>query len=449
MAADSDPGQRMTRGRKALVWVGRALAGLFVLAVVGWVVADVVYGHLLNVRLAELRRAGEPLTVEEVLGPEPPTAENAAPIYTAALGIDVTRFHEPHSLTLGSLNEKQVQVLFKFAYAGGDPAPVQAVMRTAEVREWLLRLRQATERPHCRFPLVWRQGVRETDQFTYPMSVAATLPLSQARLELRENHQAAAVGWLICAMRMARHLGEQQDVKAYLDMTQLYFDVRRVAASTMQDADLTPELTSTLREELRATDVSALAHQTLLESRAKTLQGFAFLENPLSHREMRGSGHLPRANYEAVLLQPFFKAQALYTVAHFQELFQEAQTTVLLHHGTFVPRGFGGLDVLGWMSALNASRVLQYKRRLVAVSSMFSVALALNDYHYAHHAYPDALGALGAALPLDPFSGKPFCYRRAGAGYVLYSVGENGVDDGGRPRKSGEGVAAGDLLWGN
>jgi hypothetical protein len=49
--------------------------------------------------------------------------------------------------------------------------------------------------------------------------------------------------------------------------------------------------------------------------------------------------------------------------------------------------------------------------------------------------YPETLEALVpkylAAVPLDPFSDKPFIYERRGEGYLLASVGSNGVYDGG------------------
>jgi hypothetical protein len=34
-------------------------------------------------------------------------------------------------------------------------------------------------------------------------------------------------------------------------------------------------------------------------------------------------------------------------------------------------------------------------------------------------------------LPVDLYNGKPFVYKRDSSGYLLYSMGENGVDDGG------------------
>ena len=51
--------------------------------------------------------------------------------------------------------------------------------------------------------------------------------------------------------------------------------------------------------------------------------------------------------------------------------------------------------------------------------------------------YPETLEALGGELPLDPFSGKPFRYvvkpsEDGKPGFLLYSVGRNGIDEDGR-----------------
>jgi hypothetical protein len=42
---------------------------------------------------------------------------------------------------------------------------------------------------------------------------------------------------------------------------------------------------------------------------------------------------------------------------------------------------------------------------------------------------PDYLGR----LPLDPFSGSPLVYKQTGTNWLLYSVGVDGVDGGGKP----------------
>jgi hypothetical protein len=69
--------------------------------------------------------------------------------------------------------------------------------------------------------------------------------------------------------------------------------------------------------------------------------------------------------------------------------------------------------------------------------------IALEKHRAAHAHYPATLDALVPAflraLPIDPWSGKPLGYRRlpdgetvGGFGYVLYSVGGDGIDHAGR-----------------
>src|SRR5262249_25376882 len=63
-------------------------------------------------------------------------------------------------------------------------------------------------------------------------------------------------------------------------------------------------------------------------------------------------------------------------------------------------------------------------------------AFALAAYHRTHGRYPARLDELAprylAAVPGDLFSGKALVYRPAEKGYLLYSVGVNGKDEGGR-----------------
>jgi hypothetical protein len=98
------------------------------------------------------------------------------------------------------------------------------------------------------------------------------------------------------------------------------------------------------------------------------------------------------------------------------------------------------------------------RRRLVVA------AIALERYHDRHGAYPNALDELAPEFlkssPVDFMDGQPLRYRLAGDGhFVLYSVGFDGVDHGGRappPLRGGSPLemlaAAGaeqgaDLIW--
>jgi hypothetical protein len=62
-------------------------------------------------------------------------------------------------------------------------------------------------------------------------------------------------------------------------------------------------------------------------------------------------------------------------------------------------------------------------------------AVAAERYRLGHGDWPRALADLVPAylpaVPLDPFDGQPLRYRRTDGGAVVYSVGEDGRDDGG------------------
>jgi hypothetical protein len=72
----------------------------------------------------------------------------------------------------------------------------------------------------------------------------------------------------------------------------------------------------------------------------------------------------------------------------------------------------------------------------LASESVCRLAAALRLHKIEHGAYPEKLAALVPdvlpKLPVDPFSGKDYVYRREGKGYIVYSVGQDGVDSGGK-----------------
>jgi hypothetical protein len=93
-------------------------------------------------------------------------------------------------------------------------------------------------------------------------------------------------------------------------------------------------------------------------------------------------------------------------------------------------------DVLISLLMPAARKVQNAHDRIEQVQRNLHVAFALAAYHQDHLRYPVALDDLAprylSAVPGDLFSGKALIYRPSAKGYLLYSVGVNGEDEGGR-----------------
>ncbi|MFA7333296.1 MAG: hypothetical protein WC130_03285 [Kiritimatiellia bacterium] len=89
-----------------------------------------------------------------------------------------------------------------------------------------------------------------------------------------------------------------------------------------------------------------------------------------------------------------------------------------------------------------------------AAIAVARVGLGLKLFKQKNGAYPETLDNLAPefidAIPLDPFTGKALIYRKAEAGFILYSLGPNQRDDNGTPRPTGKNVTGKepyDIVW--
>jgi len=85
------------------------------------------------------------------------------------------------------------------------------------------------------------------------------------------------------------------------------------------------------------------------------------------------------------------------------------------------------------------TRVVDWEDCRAMQLDLVQVAFALAGYHADHASYPARLAELTpkyiAAVPKDVFNDADLHYRREARGYLLYSVGVNGKDDGGKTQE--------------
>ena len=86
---------------------------------------------------------------------------------------------------------------------------------------------------------------------------------------------------------------------------------------------------------------------------------------------------------------------------------------------------------------------------VVATRDAARQAVALRLYRIQHGRYPDRLADLVPdfldKLPTDPFSGGSYVYRKEGKGFIIYSLGNNMIDDAGTEDATHH--ETGDITW--
>jgi hypothetical protein len=95
------------------------------------------------------------------------------------------------------------------------------------------------------------------------------------------------------------------------------------------------------------------------------------------------------------------------------------------------------------------SRAYIQEAKLDAHLGAAEIAVANRIYKQKHGKYVDSLEQLTPeilpVLPLDPFTGKDYIYKKKDKGFIVYSLGENLRDDGGLRRKAREKDY--DIVW--
>jgi hypothetical protein len=94
-------------------------------------------------------------------------------------------------------------------------------------------------------------------------------------------------------------------------------------------------------------------------------------------------------------------------------------------------------------------------RRVVqaeAARHIVVAAVALKRFQLKHGKWPEVLAELAPeffpAVPIDPYDGKSLRYHpNADGTYLLYSIGPDGIDDGGAPANSGAGVNTANAVY--
>ena len=441
--------RRARRGRRGWRIVGLTLLGLEAALVVLWMYADWAAGRRLSAALADLQARGEPLTLAELVPQGVPDEQNAAVLYQPLFGIPSpwpkagSELRLPDFLGLSKEEWGFLIDYYPHPSPEGDPR-AQALLSRPQVVSGLEVLREASRRPFCVFPLNWEDGYQmvrpDQGRFYYASVVLAARAIRAGRT----RDPAEAAQWLAVGLRMAHHAGSDSGVLTEKMMLGIMFNAapQALGASPLP-ASARAELGQTLaaltmwddlvRAKRRERAAGLMVFDLLGKGRGGAERAAVILDFPNSADFAVGY-----ASGGARLVRRWDEAAYLgYMGRQISAAETRAQVPDLREYLAAIPPrwppSYYKAPLTGILAPSSGDgRVILAGEAQIAV---WQAALVVYRWREGHGGYPGTLAQVATteSLPRDPFSGQDLIYRRLGPGFVVYSVGRNGRDDGGQP----------------
>ncbi len=405
--------------------VRHVVLGIFAVLLAAGILHLALLSSGANRRLAALRAAGQPTSLAELAQRNklPMGMENAARLYESAFTF-FTPPADPNVPYVGKADprDRRVAVPEAVAAAAADCLAANA--------QCLALLHEAAAIRDCRYD--YEYG-RASPPFDAIRSCARLLKLA-AVSHASNGDAAGAVASITDGLCLSNSLSHEPFLIAHLvhiackalAITSLE---RVLTATTLTDAQLQDldqavvtageqvDLTRTLVSE-RCFMIESMADPSLVGAERPWIAVFRLpgvkpqgLIDLLDHME---------ASIQALDLPPAQQA------ARFREIGRRLDNLSPLH-------------LVAKTLAPALSRIADLNLRFRAHVDLSRTALTIERHRLATGKLPDQLADLVPAylaeVPIDPFDGRPIRYRLTEPGYVVYSIMEDGQDNGGKERE--------------
>jgi hypothetical protein len=475
----------MSRRRKSLIVGGATLATAILISII----------HHYQLRsatkayIAELKAKGEPMELAQVLPPSVPPEQNGADTFrdaTALLEVDKSLPATSSYSAMKMVAPGKAMICWQQADARGAEATnswEEVAAAVAQNAKAFVLLQQIIEKPIFDFQIAYEQGVADLnfDHLCLAQSKRAAQRLSTAALcDLHRGDTISAVQNLRAMIALTKATREErliisELVRMAIASIALTVNWEMLQATNLNDGQLAALQRDWMSLEFIRPEENALAMErvtgeiTLAKWRSSKAKLEKYLEKGKVAQENIG---IPQNGIYA-LAKARVKSELFlwrYWWSYPDELRSHKGYGVLLNtmrqvetNGSFLEAlsaQNAALDQLG-ISKLNNSfvsilsgktdfhsmlsesivtlaGVARKVMRVETAKQMVVNAIALKRYQLKHGNYPPNLDSLVpefmTTIPTDPVDGKPLHYRlKADGTFLLYSVGDNGKDDGGDP----------------
>lgn len=437
----TEPRSRLSAGTLVLVAFGLIVLVVLLIGVAVYTMWRRQVGLDIQAELARIRQAGEPTTVEELAAFYASSPEATATASTWLVALQPLR--EPaFAALMKEITDDKTRV--SDILSSEKPWPVQAKAEQA-VRQYANSLEQlyaAAERGGvARYRVDLRQGGHADVDHTRGIHRGCRLLEWEACLRARQGDAAGAARAIRALLMLAHSLDAEPTVVRHLVRVmsggmgnRLLLDVLAVVRFSAQDLHRLQEgvRTQAYEDTLYRAMVGERVYGLRIMNAPALLQDELKLED-VAARAQKGNRDLDRKCYLRLMRQlveatqqPWPDASRAAGAVRVEAVGIKAQNESFLAKDRYIVTD----AILPATQALFAVTAREIAMRQVA-----DVAIALELYRREHGRLPGELSVLVPKylphMPQDPFNGEPLRYGVEGDGYLLYSVGENRVDDGG------------------
>ncbi|MEW6307147.1 MAG: hypothetical protein AB1705_27095 [Verrucomicrobiota bacterium] len=484
--------------RKARRWLIYGTVALVFAGVVFWRYRQSGVDRWMN----QMRAQGEKFTFHElgITGPTP-ADPNEAQLDSAVAALRGNRFTPAVVDMMPFAGPGQARVIWKephLSYAGTNLSWANYDQQLGAAQASLQQIKSLAARPSRTRGLDYRQVLGPWPNYvTY--RVAAQWMSGDVIYHLHRSDLPAAQDSLIALVRLAQ---------MFSDESTLVSQMIRVAILGLGIADVWTALESPgwdeahlaeLQRELEAVSILDKLPRTLEMERASGLAAFEFartndaraLRAQYTYMQLPAPTNAARDFVDDYVVTPLWRLawqerdklfylqnmQVSIVAAHNAQKHQSwvqlsnelAQVEVSMGKNRMrgAPASLSSTNFFSAVDALRTQmsqliggrfdRAFQIAMRNLTQRNLAVAAIAVRRYQLRHGKAPGRLGELVpeflGAVPVDYMDGQPLRYRlNADGTFVLYSAGDNGIDDGGNPawvgQKTFPGIADGrDMVW--
>jgi hypothetical protein len=433
------------------LYVGYVFAAFFLVGGVVDAGATFATANELKAALQRVKESGAPLTCAEAAPPMIPVEGNAAPLYLKVHDLIAPRLYKgsgADSPRTGMFSRPAGQPL---GYGGADWSNPEDIKGLAEFLKKDARALELLDRaavlPGCRFDIEWSKGFAMLLPHLAKVRALARFCADATAVAAAQGDAALAARRLGAGIAMARHIAREPILISQLVAYACLTYSRKSAEFALARCTVSGADARAVGALLTSLDLGAGLATAMRTERAMVLDVYDLArKRPSDLAGLMGEGDNGGLEGWAMwvyvrALPPLFNGDEL-AYLEFMERSLVAVTAPWAESSRM------GRELESWAEKKLKRTIIARavgpalsniaKRRFEAQTQLNLIAgvLGLQVYHQGMGAYPESLEDLGRIdwpVPQDPFGVGALVYRPQGEGFMLYSIGPDGVDDEGKP----------------